>query len=316
LGCKQKNIKMKNLTFIILLMMCGLLHAQREVFLASSPTNNHFETNNFYSEPDSSFYIFLAFGQSNMVGDAKPEDCDYQGVSTRFRMMPAIDQPANTGNNRGGARKKYKWYRATPPLNRVSSGLSPCDYFGRTMVEKLPEDIKVGIINVAVGGCRIEHFFKEYDSRELARNGWPSWFVSCMAEYDSIQYVRLLDCALRAQHVGVIKGILLHQGESNSGDTMWPLKVKKVYEDLLRDLNLKAEDVPLLAGEVVHAEQNGKSKEANKLVDVLPYTVPTAHVISSRGCEANPADTNHFNAAGYRELGRRYAEVMLKLLGY
>lgn len=307
---------MKKLTTIILLMMCSTLHAQREVFLASSPASNQLKTDNFYFEPDTTFYIFLAFGQSNMVGDAKPEDCDYQGVSPRFRMMPAIDQPATTGNNRGGLRKKYKWYRATPPLNRANAGLSPCDYFGRTMVERLPENIKVGIINVAVGGCRIEHFFKEYDPRELARSGWPSWFVSSMAEYDSIQYIRLLDCALRAQHVGVIKGILLHQGESNVGDSKWPLKVKKVYEDLLQDLHLKAEDVPLLAGEVVHAEQNGKSQRANNLVDILPQTVPTAHVISSKGCEANPADTNHFNAAGYRELGKRYAEEMLKLLGY
>lgn len=307
---------MKKYTISILLMMCSMLHAQREVFLASSPANYPFETGNFYSEVDSSFYVFLAFGQSNMVGDAKPEDCDYEGVSPRFRMMPAIDQPANTGNNRGSARKKYKWYKATPPLNRAGAGLSPCDYFGRTMVERLPSNIKVGIINVAVGGCRIEQFFKEYDPRELARSGYGSWFQTCMAEYDSIQYIRLLDCALRAQHVGVIKGILLHQGEANVGDNLWPLKVKKVYEDLLRDLGLRAEDVPLLAGEVVHAEQNGKSKEANKLVDVLPNTVPTAHVISSRGCEANPADTNHFNAAGYRELGKRYAEVMLQLLGY
>lgn len=307
---------MRKLIIICLLAACCQLHAQREVFLASSPANTQQKTDNFYFEPDTTFYIFLAFGQSNMVGDAAPEDQDYQGVSTRFRMMPAIDQPANTGNNRGGLRKKYKWYRATPPLNRASAGLSPCDYFGRTMVERLPSNIKVGIINVAVGGCRIEHFFKEYDPRELARSGWPAWFVNGMAEYDSIQYVRLLDCALRAQHVGVIKGILLHQGESNAGDSMWPLKVKKVYEDLLNDLHLKAEDVPLLAGEVVHAEQNGKSQTANKIVDELPKTVPTAHVISSRGCEANPADTNHFNAAGYRELGRRYAEEMLRLLGY
>ena len=307
---------MKKLTIAIWLMACCTLHAQREVFLASSPANANFETDRFYSQPDSTFYIFLAFGQSNMVGDAKPEDRDYEGVSPRFRMMPAIDQSAMSGNNRGSARKKYKWYKATPPLNRASAGLSPCDYFGRTMVERLPENIRVGIINVAVGGCRIEHFFKEYDPRELARSGWPSWFQTCMAEYDSIHYIRLLDCALRAQHVGVIKGILLHQGESNVGDNLWPLKVKKVYEDLLRDLGLKAEDVPLLAGEVVHAEQNGKSKEANKLVDVLPQTVPTAHVISSRGCAANPADTNHFNAAGYRELGKRYAEKMLELLGY
>ena len=306
---------MKKLTTIILLMMCSTLHAQREVFLASSPASNQLKTDNFYFEPDTTFYIFLAFGQSNMVGDAKPEDCDYQSVSPRFRMMPAIDQPATTGNNRGGLRKKYKWYRATPPLNRVNAGLSPCDYFGRTMVERLPENIKVGIINVAVGGCRIEHFFKEYDPRELARSGWPTWFVNCMAEYDSIQYIRLLDCALRAQHVGVIKGILLHQGEANRNDPLWCMKVKHVYDDLLHDLGLNARDVPLLAGQVVGEEQHGKSAIANKNVNALPKTIPTAHVISSVGCEADPDDTHHFSAEGYRTFGRRYADVMLDLMG-
>jgi hypothetical protein len=43
-----------------------------------------------------------------------------------------------------------------------------------------------------------------------------------------------------AQKDGVIKGILLHQGESNTNDREWPNKVKGVYENLLKDLNLKA----------------------------------------------------------------------------
>ena len=55
----------------------------------------------------------------------------------------------------------------------------------------------------------------------------------------------------------MIKGILVHQGESNTGDKEWPEKLKGVYEYLLSDLNLKAEEVPLLAGEVVHADQKG-----------------------------------------------------------
>ena len=50
----------------------------------------------------------------------------------------------------------------------------------------------------------------------------------------------------------MIKGILLHQGESNTNDKDWPLKVKGVYDNLLNDLGLSAANVPLLAGEVVH----------------------------------------------------------------
>ena len=125
---------------------------------------------------------------------------------------------------------------------------------------------------------------------------------------------RLVEMAKLAQKDGVIKGILLHQGESNTGDTTWPAQVKSVYENLLKDLNLKASSVPLLAGEVVHAEQGGICASMNTIIDNLPHTIPTAHVVSSKGCTV-AKDNLHFNAAGYRELGRRYAAAMLPLLG-
>jgi lysophospholipase L1-like esterase len=47
----------------------------------------------------------------------------------------------------------------------------------------------------------------------------------------------------------------------------------------------------------------------------LPKTIPTAHIVSSAGCPCRP-DHLHFTAAGYRELGTRYAQTMLPLLGY
>jgi alpha-L-fucosidase 2 len=118
-----------------------------------------------------------------------------------------------------------------------------------------------------------------------------------------------------AQKDGVIKGILLHQGESNSGDKQWPNKVKGVYEHLLKDLNLKADEVPLLAGELMGADQKGTCAGMNKIIDDLPKTIPTAHVISSKGCAGRP-DHLHFTPEGYRELGARYAETMLPSLGY
>jgi lysophospholipase L1-like esterase len=117
-----------------------------------------------------------------------------------------------------------------------------------------------------------------------------------------------------AQKEGVIKGILLHQGESNTGDTTWPKKVSMVYANLLSDLQLNAQNVPLLAGEVVHAEQGGVCAGMNNIINQLPAIISTAHVISSKGCADSP-DNLHFNAEGYREFGKRYAEKMLALLG-
>ena len=93
-----------------------------------------------------------------------------------------------------------------------------------------------------------------------------------------------------------------------------PEKVKMVYESLLKDLGLKAKDVPLLAGEVVHADQGGVCASMNNIIRTLPQVIPTADVVSSAGCTC-ATDSLHFDAAGYRELGRRYAEKMLFLLG-
>ena len=84
---------------------------------------------------------------------------------------------------------------------------------------------------------------------------------------------------------------------------------------LIKDLNLKAEEVPFLAGETVNADQKGACAGFNKIMAELPKTLPNSYVISSAGCTCNP-DRMHFNAAGSRELGKRYGDTMLSVLGY
>jgi lysophospholipase L1-like esterase len=136
-----------------------------------------------------------------------------------------------------------------------------------------------------------------------------------LAAYGDSPYQRLVAVARLAQQSGVIRGILLHQGESNVGDPAWPAKVKSVYERLLADLGLASADVPLLVGGLVAADQQGKCASMNAVIADLPKTIPTAHFVASDGCEA-VFDKLHFSPAGYRELGRRYAQAMLPLLGH
>ena len=136
-----------------------------------------------------------------------------------------------------------------------------------------------------------------------------------VAEYDGNPYQRLVELAILAQQDGgIIKGILLHQGESNTGDIEWPRKVKKVYDNLLEDVGLEPNSVPLLAGEVVHADQEGVCASMNEIIQTLPEVIPNSYVISSSGCEAGP-DRLHFSTEGYRMLGERYADQMLSILG-
>jgi len=260
-------------------------------------------TANAFSQ-DKKFYIFLCFGQSNMEGNARPEPQD-SIVDSRFQVMEAVDCP-NLG------REKGKWYTAIPPLCRCRTGLTPADYFGRTLIENLPKDVRVGVINVAVGGCKIELFDKNnYQSYVTTA---PNWMVGMIKEYDGNPYQRLVEMAKLAQKDGVIKGVLLHQGESNTGDSAWPQKVKLVYDNLLHDLDLKPNSVPLLAGETVNADQGGSCASMNAIIATLPKTIPNSYVISSAGCPQR-GDKLHFTAAGYREFGKRYGEKMLSLLG-
>ena len=256
---------------------------------------------------DPNFYIFLCFGQSNMEGNAVPEEQDLRSVGPRFLLMPAVDD-----SQRG--RKTGEWCEATPPLCRKNTGLSPVDYFGRTLVASLPDNIRIGVINVAVGGIKIEGFMPD-EIDDYVKNQAPNWMKGMLEAYGNNPYQRLVELAKKAQKDGVIKGILMHQGESNTGDSEWGDKVKKVYTSLLGDLNLKAEEVPLLVGEVVQANGQGVCIVCNKQINELPHTIRTAHVISSTGCTNGP-DRLHFDAAGYREIGCRYGETMLKLLGY
>ncbi len=255
---------------------------------------------------DKNFYIFLSFGQSNMEGNAKFEPQDTVNVDSRFQVMEAVDCP-NLGRTKGN------WYTAIPPLCRCRTGLTPVDYFGRAMLTNLPANVRIGVINVAVGGCKIELFDKDNYESYVATT--PNWLKNMVKEYDGNPYGRLVEMAKLAQKDGVIKGILLHQGESNTNDTLWTKKVKVVYDNLLKDLHLKAKKVPLIVGETVNADQGGICASMNKIIATLPQTIKNAHVVSSSGC-TDAADNLHFDAAGYRELGKRYAEKMLSVLGY
>ncbi len=262
-------------------------------------------------EPDPNFYIFLCFGQSNMEGAARPEAQDLKSPGPRFLWMPAVDYPATETLPE---RKMGEWYEAIPPLCRPNTGLTPADWFGRTLVESLPENIKIGVIHVAIGGIDIKGFLPDSIDNYVKTKA-PGWMKGMLAAYDNNPYKRLVTLAKKAQKDGVIKGILMHQGETNTGDPKWAGMVKEVYDNLCGDLQLKPEEVNLYAGNIVQAGGKGVCIGCKKQIDELPQTLHTAQVISSDDCTNGP-DRLHFDAAGYRELGCRYGEAVARHLGY
>ena len=262
------------------------------------------------ADVDPNFYIFLCFGQSNMEGAARPEAADLASPGPRFLLMPAVDFPAT---DQRPARKMGEWCEASAPLCRPNTGLTPADWFGRTLVASLPENIKIGVIHVAIGGIDIKGFLP--DSIENYRKTAPNWMTGMLEAYDNNPYERLVTLAKKAQKDGVIKGILMHQGETNTGDPKWAGMVKQVYDNLCGDLQLKPEDVPLYAGNIVQADGKGVCIGCKKQIDELPQTLHTSQVISSDNCTNGP-DRLHFDAPGYRELGCRYGEAVARNLGF
>jgi len=259
------------------------------------------------ADVDPNFHIYLCFGQSNMEGNAQWEQVDNE-VDTRFQMLATtnFDSPKRTMGT---------WYTANCPIVSPMGKLGPTDYFGRTMVAAMPTNVKIGVVAVAMGGSPIEMFDKDKYEQKLAQNPNEWWAQLSKNYYGGNPYGRLIDMAKKAQESGVIKGILLHQGCSNCGDPNWPNMVKKIYNDMLTDLNLKAEDVPLFVGETEYENMGGGCSGHNAVVAQIPSVIPTGHVVSAEGIPGNGTDAWHFSAAGYRTLGKRYAYEALKVMG-
>ena len=258
-----------------------------------------------HAAPDPNFHIYLAFGQSNMEGQGDVGSQD-KTVDERFQVLWAANNGSCSGKTKG------KWATAVPPLAHCQGAkLGPTDYFGRTMVEKTDSKIKVGVIVVAVAGCSIQLFDK--DGYANYARSQQSWMTQRINEYGGNPYGRLIEMAKKAQEDGVIKGIIFHQGETDAGDGQWPSRVKKVYDNIIKDLGL-GNDVPFLAGEVL---RSGSSKGANNNIAKLPQQSKNFYVISSEGFNQALGDGQnvHFTSQEYRDFGKRYAEKMIEVLG-
>lgn len=245
---------------------------------------------------DQDFWIFLCFGQSNMAGQAPIEVQDKQ-VSDRYLSMATTDG--------GDGRVLGTWRKAVPPLCRHDAHLGPVDYFGRTLLDVVPENVRIGVISVAVEGCPITFFDKDKNAALIAKEE-RDWMNGILDQYGRDPYKRLLDMAKTAQKEGVIKGVLLHQGETDAYNDEWRKEVRKIYRDLQQELRFDSTAVPLLVGEVVRKEYNGVCAHANPTINDIANHYPNTFVVSSEGCL--PSDDNvHFSSEGYRMMGRRYA---------
>lgn len=193
--------------------------------------------------------------------------------------------------------KNNEWVLAKHPLHfdkPAVVGVGPGLAFALEMLSS-DTSIKIGLIPCAVGGSSI--------------NAWKP------GAYDSSTKTHPYDDALRRLSVamknGVLKGILWHQGESDSDPKSAETYLPKLLT-LIRSLREAAHqpNLPFVAGEL------GTYKEVyaniNKIIKDLPEKVPFTAVASSEGLKEK-GDMTHFDSPSAEELGRRYALQMKEL---
>ena len=235
--------------------------------------------------PKERFHLFLLVGQSNMAGRGvvAPED---KVAHPRVLMLS----------------QSGEWVPAVDPIhfdkpNLVGVGLGRT--FGIQIADAQP-GVTIGLIPCAVGGSPIDSWMPGVFYEPTKSHPWD----------DALRRAR------RALQDGTLEGILWHQGESDSTAKLAPEYEGKLH-DLIRRLRseLNAPAVPFIAGQLGRFADSPWS-EFRKIVDEvhrsLPKKVPHTAFVSSEGLK-HKGDKVHFDAASYRELGRRYAQAYLEL---
>jgi len=231
-----------------------------------------------YTGPKERLHVYLLIGQSNMAGRA-PFSEEESGVIDRSYLFNDKDEwePArNPLNIYSTIRKKAKMQKMNPGFT-----------FSKAMLDRR-RGVSLGLVVNAKGGTRVEQWAKGTEF-----------------------YAEAVRRARKAAASGVLKGILWHQGESNSSAPGTYLeRLSDLVRNLRRDLN--EPNLPFVAGQVFyHPEKKPHSKAINDVIAALPGAVPFTACVESKGLTT--FDNTHFDGNGMRHLGRRYAEAMLAL---
>ena len=236
------------------------------------------------TESSQEFHLYLLMGQSNMAGRGHISEQDTT-VHPRVFVL----------------NKDNEWVPARDPLHFDKPkvvGVGPGLTFGKSMADK-KENVKIGLIPCAAGGSPISSWTK---------GGYHS-------QTKSYPYDNAIKRAKIAQERGVIKGILWHQGESDSSPELAPQYEKNIQElikNIRTDLDLGP--VPFVVGKLgdFYVARKEQAQVINDILENIPKAVKNTACVETKGLIARE-DNTHFNTESARELGKRYAKAMIKL---
>ncbi len=230
------------------------------------------------------FHLYLLMGQSNMAGRGKVEAID---TLTHPRVL-MLDKAEN-------------WVLAKDPMHfdKPVAGTGLGLTFGKVMANENP-NIRIGLIPTAVGGSSINYWFA--DSLFQQTNTYP---------YDD-----MIRRAKKAMETGTLKGIIWHQGESDSNSelevTGYPEKFQAMETGLKSDLGI--ESVPIVVGEIGYFfyPKASHAEKMNGMIRQIAESEDCIGLVSAEGLN-HKGDSTHFDSNSYHVLGMRYAEKMLEL---
>lgn len=225
-------------------------------------------------------WVFLLAGQSNMAGRGIVEA---QDTVTNPRIFSI--------NSKGEvihAKEPLHFYE--PSRVGLDCGLS----FGKTMLKGIPKKVSILLLPTAVGGSSMRQWLGDSTYREVKL--WSNF----------------LEKVAIGKKYGQIKGILWHQGESDANDRSIPLYPENLAR-LVQNFRTAVGNpqLPVLMGELGAFSQNPEQwKKINQLIWTHAAKDLFTSVISTQDLQ-HKGDKIHFDSAGQRAMGQRFAEAYL-----
>lgn len=227
--------------------------------------------------------LYLLIGQSNMAGRGTTD---------------AASQP--NSQKIWAINRQNEWKMAADPLHADKPavvGVGPGLTFAQEVLKK-HSDRPIGLIPCAVGGSGID-----------------DWQPGAKHEQTGIfAYDEMLARVKEAQKRGTIKGIIWHQGESDSSPEKkdaYAAKLADFFKRLRRDTDTG--NVPLVVGTLgdFYVGKNADAAAINQIIADYAKANKRVYLASASGL-THKGDDTHFDTPSARELGRRYAEAFLK----
>ncbi|MBZ2197185.1 sialate O-acetylesterase [Occultella gossypii] len=190
---------------------------------------------------------------------------------------------------------------------RIGFGLT----FGKLRAQTLPEHQRVLLVPCAKGGTG----FRPWGGYTWDRHDLD-------APFNFFRFtIMQTEAALAAGPNNRIGGFLWHQGEHDTTPEAHPLYADRL-DDLIGGLRARfGADLPFILGQLNpdHMQRVAADQPGYAAVDRIHAETParvarTAFVTGPAGSYNSEADTIHYNAAGQRELGRRYFAAARELL--